>query len=170
MPGELISSTPFTAQGNGSCRLSRSFEGFFASRAPGKEAAHNLPDMMDDIDHFLRQVWVPSASNLCFQIDGVPFQAGYKPEGNGVSLQIWAQLGYLPFSVESAQRRRMLISILEAARYLPRAKFGIDKENRIVVTQTVVAPSIQPPAFIFIPLTGFVQEAMPFIRLIGACL
>jgi hypothetical protein len=174
MPGEIQSppaSSFFAASASsGLSHFAKSFEEFLASKGSSGKGANGFPQMVNDIDHFLRQVCVPDSSNLCFQIDGAPFQASYEPSDKGVKLQFWAHLGYLPFSVESAQRRRMLIDILEGSRLLPTVKFGVDRENQIIVTQTTFVPTIQPPAFIFVPLLAFVQEAMPFIRLIGECL
>ena len=168
MPGSPSSSSFFAAQGGGASLAARSFAKLFGSDA---SAPKNLRLLADDTDRFLRQVWVPSVSNLQFQIDGVPFQASYEPGEKGVKLQVWSILGYLPYSVESAQRRRMLMTILEGMHSLPRAKFGMNRENQIVVTLTIdVHDSIKPPAFIFVPLLSFLQEAMPFVRLIGECL
>jgi hypothetical protein len=173
MPGETLSSSSpsfFTSSGGKSSRFSKSFEEFLASKAPSGGGITGFPQMADDIDHFLRQVLVPRSSNLSFQIDGAPFQASYEPTNNGIRLQIWAYLGFLPFSVESAQRRRMLIDILEGTRFLPTVKFGVNRENQIIVTQETIVPTIEPPTFIFVALAAFIQEAMPFIKLIGECL
>jgi hypothetical protein len=133
-------------------------------------AAESFRLMVDDADAFLRQVVVPRASNIQFQVEGVLFQAEYVPQGDGIKLQFWASLGYLPYSIESAPRRQMLIAILENLHNRGTVQFGINDANEIIVAQTFMARTIRLPDYIFIPLVAFLQEALPPIRLIGECL
>jgi hypothetical protein len=123
-----------------------------------------------DVDRFLLQAKPTNKSRFGCQVDGVFLQFCHVPVGDGLRLSIWAELGYLPFSVASHLRRRMLIGILLAAQKLPNVKFGVDKEHQIIVTSEYNVHSIQPPVFIFAPLISFLQEAMPFIKLVGECL
>ncbi len=138
-----------------------------ATKRPTPQDLHLLAT---DTDLFLRQVWIPKASNIRFQVEGVFYQARYQPDGEGVRLQIWAELGYLPFSLESAQRRRMLITILEGTAILKETQFGLTEKKQIIVTRTFNVPNIQPPGFIFISLIAFLQEARPFLKLIAECM
>lgn len=126
--------------------------------------------LLNDTNEFLRQIMVPHASNIHFQVEGVLFQASYSLEGSTTRFQVWATLGYLPYSMESAQRRRLLISLLECLRYGKGAQFGVNKENQIIVTQVFTLEDMHPPLFIFGPLLAFLQASLPFIRLIGECL
>jgi hypothetical protein len=126
--------------------------------------------MVDDADWFVQQVLVPQANNFQFQVDGIPFQAGYAVDDEGIKLHIWATLGYMPFSIESSDRRRVLVALLDGLRYGREAQFGINKENQIVVMQATTLTSVQFPEFIFVPLVAFLQKNLPFIRLIGECL
>jgi hypothetical protein len=150
-----------------SSAFAKSMTDLFSS---GSSGAENLRHLANNTERFLRELWVPRASNLQFLIDNVTFQASYAPEGDGVKLQLWATLGYLPYSVESHQRRRMLLAILEGAHALRNVHFGLNRDKQIIVTQTLVVPDLQPPAFIFVALVLFLQESRPFITLIGACL
>lgn len=118
----------------------------------------------------MRRLMMPRESNVQFQVDGVLFQACYQPDGKGFRLQFWAVLGYLPFSVESFRRRRMLITILDNISSRLNVQFGIDENKQIVISRTFKVPDIRPPEFIFLPLMSFLQEARPFVRLIGECL
>jgi len=145
--------------------FAKSVESLIASGTGAQQQALRL--MAENPDEFLRKVWVPQISKLQFQIDNVPFQARYEPEDDGIKLHIWAVLGYLPYSVESHRRRRALVSILDWAFALKNAKFGLNRESQIVVSYTEKVPDIRPPAFIFVPLVRFLQEARPFIKLIG---
>ena len=121
-------------------------------------------------DGLLRQVGLPRHSNLSFEVEGVPFYACYDPDGQGLRLRIWAALCTMPFTAESVPRRRALTAILSATCDLPTARFGLNDENQIIVSGTFCDQNLQPPAFIFVGLTALLQEALPFIRLIGAYL
>lgn len=133
-------------------------------------ASEQLRLMIDDTDAFMRQVFVPHDSNLQFQVEGVLFHTKYYQNQAGFQLQIWTTLGYLPYSLESASRRQVLIAILEHLRYNAKARFGVNKEYQIVCTQTYTIKDIQPPLFIFIPLLDFLKETLPYLRLIGECM
>lgn len=76
-------------------------------------------------------------------------------------------LGYLPYSVLSHRKRQDLISILEATHRLPHIRFGVDEHMKILVTGTYKISKPPSPDYIFAPLVRFLEESMPFIRLIG---
>jgi hypothetical protein len=127
----------------------------------------NCLSFIANSDQFLRQIAVPHVSHLTFEVDGIPFNARHVPQGNSADLIIWGTLGYLPFSVTSPQKRNNLITILEATRFLPRVKFGVDRSMRIVVTSSFKIAEPPGPTYLFEPLIQFLQESRAFIRLIG---
>ena len=117
-------------------------------------------------EQLLQKVPTPTESHFQFQIDGAPCYARHCSE-DGQSLEIWAVLGYLPYSAESSERRRMLLAILNAAQRLEHVKIGINVEHQIIAMMTCRATEIQSAPFIFLPLARFLQEARPYMRLIG---
>lgn len=61
----------------------------------------------------------------------------------------------------------MLLAILNAAQRLAHVKIGINAEHQIIAMMTCRATDIQSAPFIFLPLARFLQEARPYMRLIG---
>jgi hypothetical protein len=117
-------------------------------------------------DAAFQKVLTPVRSHFQFLIDGVPYYARHDT-GKGPHLSIWAVLGYMPYSAESPERRRMLIAILNATQHLENVKIGVDSEHKIVAILSCRSAEIQSPAFIFPSLILFLQEAVPYIKLIG---
>ncbi len=130
-------------------------------------AKEKLASILDDTDRFLREIKPPSTSDLSFEVDGVFFKARHVPKEKGARLTIWGTLGYLPYSVDSGKKRREIIAILEGARALPHVKFGVDSQMKIVAVGEYEIASPPSPDYLFLPLVRFMQEALPFIRLIG---
>lgn len=123
--------------------------------------------MVSSSDQFLHEIKPPSASDLTFEVNGILFKAKHTPNDTVSHLTIWGELGYLPYSVSSSEKRRNLITILEGTHALPHVKFGVDPRMRILVTgdyQISNPPSID---YLFVPFIRFLEESIPFIRLIG---
>ncbi len=127
--------------------------------------------LMSNTDAFLRKIKVPNTDNIQFTLDGVLFQISHITDDQGKShLTIWSILGYLPFSVVSQQKRHILIDILNCTRDLPTLKFGVDNQNRIIVTATYPVVATDPMAFFFMPVMTFLKASLPYINLIGQAL
>ncbi|NTU76672.1 MAG: hypothetical protein HGA90_02500 [Alphaproteobacteria bacterium] len=153
----------------------------FLETPPSDQPAEGLPtagldeatatkyrSLVKNTDQFLGQIKTTPIKGFQFQIDGLLYQVGYRPKKDeSIHLSIWAVLGYLPFSVVSVERRRLLIDILEGAKGLQHAKLGIDNQHQIYVMGELSVKELQLPNFFFVPLIHFMQEARPFIRLIG---
>jgi len=124
-------------------------------------------DLFSNTESFISQIKVPKVSDLTFGVDGITFHARNTPKGPVADLLIWAVLGYLPYSVTSQKKRNSLITILEASHGLPTVRFGIDGEMKIIATGLFEIENPPTPNYIFVPLITFLQEARPFINLIG---
>jgi len=124
-------------------------------------------NLFEDTELYLRRIKVPKVSDISFIADGVPFHARNTPKGQVADLHIWAVLGYLPFSVTSHKNRLSLITVMESTHELKTVKFGIDNEMRIAVSGIFEIPNPPSPNYIFEPLVHFLQEARPFMSLIG---
>ncbi|MGE4351910.1 MAG: hypothetical protein AB7E52_06955 [Bdellovibrionales bacterium] len=121
----------------------------------------------DEPEHFIKHIKVPKISDLVFEVDGIPLNAANQSEQEEDKLILWATLGYLPFSITSYERRMALIRIVEASHVLPHVKIGVSVDMRIVVTASYKIETPPSPNYIFEPVIRFIQEARPFIRLIG---
>lgn len=138
---------------------------------PNANPPTDFKDLVCDADSFLKHLKIPALDNLQFVFDGVLFRVSHKKQdaGNGV-LTVWAVLGYMPYSVVSKQKRKILIDILSSLRDLPLVKLGLDDSNRVIALGTFKTQSQNPIDYFFDPLLRFLQEAMPYIRLIGEAL
>jgi hypothetical protein len=131
--------------------------------------AAEVQHMVNDIGYLLTSVDANRIGQLSFAVNDIPYHVTHK-KGNadGESrICIQAVLGYLPFSIEAGDRRLALLTILQASHALFNVRFGMDHHNRIFAAGNFTTDTLSAPDFIFYPLTRFLQEAQPFIDLIG---
>ena len=118
-------------------------------------------------DGVFQRAGVESPCHIRFQAAGVPFEAFYVQEKESIRLQFLGTLGYVPFTVESAARRRLLIAVLRSLPRTETAHFALNEAYQITVSGVFYLAAIQPPLFIFQALMSFLQETMPYIALVG---
>ncbi len=104
---------------------------------------------------------------FCFSYDGLEFDIRHVKEGEKYHFLINAVVGYMPYTIESAERREAIKVVLMGARTLPKVRFGLDVSGKIIAKALYEIPSLVVPDIIFYPLVLFLQEARPFIGLIG---
>ncbi len=123
--------------------------------------------LINNPDSIMQEVKVPEENSIAFELDGIPFNAHRFCSQNTQKLVLWATLGILPYTANSAEKRKNLITILEGTKALPNVLFGIDREMQIIVRSAYIITNPPPTDYIFVPLVQLMQEARPFIRLIG---
>lgn len=136
------------------------------SLSPDNSQSH-FKSFMADPENFLRLVKVPDEYSLSFEVEGIPFNAQHITTANGSKLVLWSTLGILPFTVVNAESRHALIHILESARNLPTVMIGIDKKMQIIVRAAYDISQSPAANYLFAPLVHMMQEARPYIRLVG---
>lgn len=121
---------------------------------------------MDDAGEF--SVNSPTeASRHHFFLDGLMFHVSLTPDGDDTLFQIWADVGYLPYSIESPEKRVKLSRILRAAANLENARFTVDEKQKIIVLGQVTVPGhLTLPDLMYEVLT-FLQEARPYLKVLG---
>ena len=102
-----------------------------------------------------------------FDFDGMVFDVRRITQNDGYRFLVTARLGRMPFSIESTERRNAIKYIVQASRSLPKVQFSIDHSGRITAGALFDTITTIAPDFIFYPLTLFLQEATPFMQLIG---
>lgn len=134
--------------------------------------SHQTPVLGDHLEGKLRSVGMERFENISFHIDDIPYHVNHKrdPKSGRSLIYIQAVLGFLPFSIESAEKRQSLLAILSAARALPHVRFGVDFQNRIFAAANFSAATVVAPDFMFYPLMLFLQQSRPFMDLIGTYL
>lgn len=109
----------------------------------------------------------PPASRHHFFLDGLLFRVSITPREGATLFQIWAEVGYLPYTIEAPEKRRTLNLILRAAEALGHARFLVDESQKILVLgQRDVAGSLTLTDLMY-ETVEFLREARPFLRVLG---
>ncbi len=104
---------------------------------------------------------------FAFDYDGMTFDTRRITLNNDNRFLITASISRLPFSIESIERRNAIKTIILASRKLPKVQFSIDHSGKITAGAVYDKAALASPDFIFYPLSLFLQEARPFMKLIG---
>ena len=136
---------------------------------PGMDSLHGeTPGLMiQNVDKLLGAIPVKCIARFFFSLDDIPYDVQRGRTAKGNAIQITVTLGYIPFSAESVERRQALMDIVAGAGQLQNVRFHVDQQQKIVLIGTYPASSLVSPDFLFFPLIQFLQEAQPFIKLIG---
>jgi hypothetical protein len=121
-------------------------------------------------DGLLRIHERPPPSHQRFVLDDIVYHVALRPEGDGTRLSLWAEVGYVPYTAQSPDRRNAVLRVLQATKGLERACFALDRGHKIVALAELVTE--EPPtvdAMVY-ETVRFLQEARPFIRLLGGYL
>jgi hypothetical protein len=109
----------------------------------------------------------PGPSSQRFLLDKVLYHVALTPEEAGTRFRIWAELGYVPYTAQDPARRREVAAILRAARDLGRACFVVDPGQKIIaIGETISAEPLTVDSLVY-EIVLFMQEARPFVRLLG---
>jgi hypothetical protein len=136
-------------------------------------SAQTLDTADVDFDALLRSLDAQCAAyapdlveRYCFPIDGVGYEVRRIGPQTKARYVISAPLGYMPFSIESSDRRQAVKAILAATKSLPTVRFATDQKSKITVGGVFDRAQPTEPDFVFYPLMQFLQEARPFVRLL----
>ena len=111
----------------------------------------------------------PRPARLQFFLDELQFNVAVSPDADaeGSVCQIWAECGFVPYTVESPERRRSVLAVLRASQGLPRARFVIENGQKIlVVADSRISGTVTPEALIYEAVL-LIQEARPYLRLLA---
>jgi len=136
------------------------------SSAIKRPSAVNFEELLQKLDEQFAAFAPSMIKRFEFTFDGMAFEVRRISQEQSHRFLITATLGYLPFSIESEERRQTLKTIIAAARDLPTLHFSIDTKSKITIGGVFDTETVAPD-FIFYPLILFLQEARPFAHLIG---
>ena len=109
----------------------------------------------------------PAPSKQQFVIDDVLYHVSIDPAGDGSRFRIWAELGWVPYTAQSPQRRRDVLAILRATQHLERSCFVLDEGQKIlVIGESHVDEHIDVTGVVFETLL-FLQEVRPYLRILS---
>jgi len=127
----------------------------------------NFDDLLKKLNEEFTNLPSKTLEKFCFSFDGLNFDVRRIEQGKTHRFLVNATIGYIPFSIESAERREAIKAIIIGSRSLPTVRFGVDMSSKISAGAIFDVETIVAPDFLFYPLMLFMQEARPFVRLIG---
>ena len=141
-----------------------------STSSSARTRAADVRSAVNNIGHAIKSVDINRIEKLSFYIDDIPYHVTHKKESTNTEASrvcIQAILGYLPYSVDANEKRQALLAVLDSTHRLEHVRFGLDHQGRIFVAGNLTTDTLAAPDFIFFPLSRFLQEAQPFIDLIG---
>ena len=126
-----------------------------------------LNAIFKDADGLLAISRPPRPSRLRFFADEMSFNVAVSPETDATVCQIWAEVAYIPYTVESVDRRRNALAVLHGAEGLQRARFVVEEGQKILlVGDSRLTGAVTPERLIY-EIVLLIQEARPFLRLLA---
>ncbi|MDD3288010.1 MAG: hypothetical protein PHX43_03270 [Alphaproteobacteria bacterium] len=120
-------------------------------------------------EELLKKIWTSRPNKFGFQVEGVDFRVQLIPQSENQHL-VSAEIGYLPFTAESAQKRHIIKTILDSTSRVKEAKFGISDDGKIGLVGEITVNVNEDPELSFARIIVFLQKTLPYIRLIGKAL
>jgi hypothetical protein len=109
----------------------------------------------------------PAPAEQRFVIDDLLFHVSTDPVGDGSRFRIWSEIGWVPYTAQSPQRRRDVLAILRATQHLERSCFVLDEGQKIlVIGESHVDEHIDVTGVVFETLL-FLQEVRPYLRILS---
>jgi hypothetical protein len=109
----------------------------------------------------------PKPSRLRFVIKGIPFYAAVSPADGVPVCQVWAEVGHLPYTAQSPAKRAAILAVLQGTNGLPNARFVVQGGQKIILFSEWRGEDRITPEDIVYQTTTLMQEARPFLRLLG---
>lgn len=105
-----------------------------------------------------------------FELHGVAVHVGIRTDGQNARMTISSDLGYLPYSIESSDKRRAIMAVMAAASDLQFSKFELVDNRHIVLRGQRKFPRPFQLVDMFAVLVEMVHELSPFMALLGDCM
>lgn len=109
----------------------------------------------------------PKPGKLHFMADGLPFHVAVRHEGNGSICQIWADVGHVPYTAQAPDQRRTLLAILRGIQGLKNVSFIVQGGQKIILFSETTFEHHAAPEDLFHQTILVLQEARPFLKLLG---
>jgi len=109
----------------------------------------------------------PRPARLHFMADDLPFNVAVSFDGTVSVSQIWAEVGHIPYTAQSPERRRQLLGVLRGIQELKHAKFLIQEGQKILLFSEGRYDGHATPEDLIHQTVLALQEARPFLRLLA---
>jgi hypothetical protein len=131
--------------------------------APGGPST-DVGSLLQRFDEEVSKTPSKTLERFWFGFGGLNFEVRRIKQDEKYLFLVNADIGYIPFSIESNERREALKTILRASQVLHKVCFDVDASNKISARALFEAPENISADYIFYPLTIFMQEARPYIE------
>jgi hypothetical protein len=111
----------------------------------------------------------PRRSRLSYIVQGLPFFSAVNPieDQTAAICQVWAEVGLLPYTVQSPTKRGAILAILQSSRTLPTARFLVQGGQKIILfSETRKEGHVTPEDIVWQTLT-VLREARPFLSILA---
>ena len=109
----------------------------------------------------------PRPARLHFMADDLPFNVAVSFDGAVSVSQIWAEVGHIPYTAQSPERRRQLLGILRGIQDLKFARFLVQGGQRILLFSEARHDGQATPEDLIHQTVLALQEARPFLRMLA---
>lgn len=109
----------------------------------------------------------PRPARLHFVAEGLPFNIAVSFDGERSRSQLWAEVGHIPYTAQSPDRRRQLLSILRSIQGLKHVTFLVQEGQKILLFSESQVDGQATPEDLIHQTVLAVQEARPFLRLLA---
>ncbi|WP_114392000.1 hypothetical protein [Oleisolibacter albus] len=109
----------------------------------------------------------PQPSRHHFFLDGLLFHVAITPGESETLFQIWAEIGWMPYTIESPDKRAQLQAVLRSALWLDQARFVVDDSQKILVLGQRKLPGVLTLSDMMYETVQFMQQARPYLRVLG---
>ena len=93
--------------------------------------------------------YIPLPATFRFDMCGKRFDAAIRShKDGGAELVVRGTLGHIPYSAESAEARRYVRSIVEAAQLIEDTEVSVDKNQTVFARRIVTFKSKPPPSYV----------------------
>ncbi len=127
----------------------------------------NFEELLHKLDNEFAAIAPHLLERFRFDVDGMSYEMRRITHESGFRFLITVTIGFLPFSIESSTRRDAIRRVVRATQGLPRVHFAVTPASKITAGGVFEVARITTPDFIFYPLMLFIQEARPFMDLVG---
>ena len=110
------------------------------------------------------------STGFCFELSGIPIRVGMHSDGQSIRISISGDLGFLPFSIESRDRRNAINAVIAATAELKYSKLEVVDNKHILLRGSKRMARPFQLTDMFMALCELVHEVQPFVDLLGDCM
>ena len=109
----------------------------------------------------------PRPSKLQFTVDGLSFNAAVTFDGAESVCQILADVGHIPYTAQSPDRRRNILAVIRGIQDLRNIKFIVQEGQKILLFSESRLDGHATPEDLIHQTVLTLQEARPFLKILA---